>query len=265
MPSALYDAHPLWRIPRIWTVIDIEVVSQHASAGTGADDDPSSRRRPSHSSSRSSRRRPSHSSSRTLGQIPAVVARSATALRARPQTDVRSAWSSAVQNPANQTLTVRLPRQRLQNLRPEPGRAQRRVVHRDGSAAMSDNAAVTRALNAARARTCFDPSVRSPDRLGSRAPLQAHFWIGKDSASHRQGEAPEMKAPSTGREKRRGGTRADVRHLPKCMKCNHEIGPGEAYEADAHGQLKVWHAVRLYFDECAVAIPKTLQKMGFCR
>ena len=134
----------------------------------------------------------------TLGQIPAVVARSATALRARPQTDVRSAWSSAVQNPANQTLTVRLPRQRLQNLRPEPGRAQRRVVHRDGSAAMSDNAAVTRALNAARARTCFDPSVRSPDRLGSRAPLQAHFWIGKDSASHRQGEAPEMKAPSTG-------------------------------------------------------------------
>ena len=203
----------------------------------------------------------------TLGQIPAVVARSATALRARPQTDVRSAWSSAVQNPANQTLTVRLPRQRLQNLRPEPGRAQRRVVHRDGSAAMSDNAAVTRALNAARARTCFDPSVRSPDRLGSRAPLQAHFWIGKDSASHRQGEAPEMKAPSTGREKRRGGTRADVRHLPKCMKCNHEIGPGEAYEAqeDAHGQLKVWHAVRLYFDECAIAIPKTLQKMGFCR
>ena len=45
---------------------------------------------------------------------------------------------------------------------------------------MSDNAAVTRALNAARARTCFDPSVRSPDRLGSHAPLQAHFWIGKD-------------------------------------------------------------------------------------
>ncbi len=49
---------------------------------------------------------------------------------------------------------------------------------------MSDNAAVTRALNAARARTCFDPSVRSPDRLGSRAPLQAHFWIGKDWLSN---------------------------------------------------------------------------------
>ena len=78
-------------------------------------------------------------------------------------------------------ILLRLLRQRLQHLRPEPGRAQRRVVHRDGSAAMSDNAAVTRALNAARARTCFDPSVRSPDRLGSRAPLQAHFWIGKDS------------------------------------------------------------------------------------
>ena len=69
LPSALHDAHPLWRTQKIWTVIDIEVVSQHANAadvttaqrgvplqafaGTGADDDPSSRRRPSHSSSRS--------------------------------------------------------------------------------------------------------------------------------------------------------------------------------------------------------------------
>ena len=129
----------------------------------------------------------------TLGQIPAVVARSATALRARPQTDVRSAWSSAVQNPANQTLTVRLPRQRLQNLRPEPGRAQRRVVHRDGSAAMSDNAAVTRALNAARVRTCFDPSVRSPDRLGSRAPLSGSFldWKGLRQPQARRGARNE--------------------------------------------------------------------------
>ena len=30
--SALYDAHPLWRTPKIWTVIDIRVVSQHANA-----------------------------------------------------------------------------------------------------------------------------------------------------------------------------------------------------------------------------------------
>ena len=32
LPSALYDAHPLWRTQKIWTVIDIEVVSQHANA-----------------------------------------------------------------------------------------------------------------------------------------------------------------------------------------------------------------------------------------
>ena len=32
LPSGLYDAHPLWRTPRIRTVIDIEVVSQHANA-----------------------------------------------------------------------------------------------------------------------------------------------------------------------------------------------------------------------------------------
>ena len=49
-------------------------------------DDPSCRYRPSHSSSRSGAQ-----------AIPAVVARSATALRKRPQTNVRSAWSSAPQ------------------------------------------------------------------------------------------------------------------------------------------------------------------------
>ena len=32
LPSGLHDAHPLWRTPRIRTVIDIEVVSQHANA-----------------------------------------------------------------------------------------------------------------------------------------------------------------------------------------------------------------------------------------
>ena len=145
-------------------------------SGTSADDDPSSRCRPFHSPSRSHvqplccrfRARLPHSANvhrRTFAPLGLLL------FRTRQY----------------QTLTVRLLRQRLQHLRPEPGRAQRRVVHRDGSAAMSDNAAVTRALNAARARTCFDPSVRSPDRLGSRAPLQAHFWIGKDSDARRRG------------------------------------------------------------------------------
>ena len=100
LPSALHDAHPLWRTQKIWTVIDIRVVSQHANAadvttaqrgvplqafaGTGADDDPSSRRRPFRSPSRSHVQPP-----------PLPVPRSATALRKRPRTDVRSAWSSA--------------------------------------------------------------------------------------------------------------------------------------------------------------------------
>ncbi len=53
-------------------------------ACTGADDDPSSRRRPFRSPSRSHVQPP-----------PLPVPRSATALRKRPRTDVRSAWSSA--------------------------------------------------------------------------------------------------------------------------------------------------------------------------
>ena len=75
-----------------------------------------------------------------------------------------------------------------------------------------------------------------------------------------------MKTHPTERRKRRGGTRAEVRNLPKCVKCNHPIGPGLGYETevDEHGRRKAWHAVRLYFDECAAAIPKTLQEMGFC-
>ena len=52
--------------------------------GTGADDDPSSPRRSSHSPSRSH-----------VQPLPLPDPRSATALRKRPQTDVRSAWSSA--------------------------------------------------------------------------------------------------------------------------------------------------------------------------
>ena len=100
LPSALYDAHPLWRTPKIWTVHrhqgrepacercrrdDGTARRSTASvAGTGADDDPSSRRRPFRSPSRSHVQPP-----------PLPVPRSATALRKRPRTDVRSAWSSA--------------------------------------------------------------------------------------------------------------------------------------------------------------------------
>lgn len=66
---------------------------------------------------------------------------------------------------------------------------------------------------------------------------------------------------------RRGGTRSEVRGLPKCLNCGNEIGPAEAFVlgVDEHGQVQhAWHATRLYFDECAAAIPKMLQKMGFC-
>ncbi len=67
-------------------------------------------------------------------------------------------------------------------------------------------------------------------------------------------------------QNRSGGTRSEVRDLPNCLNCGNEIGPAEAYELskDEHGQVQVWHATRLYFDECAAAIPKMLQRMGFC-
>ena len=61
-------------------------------AGTGADDDPSSNCRPAASSSRS-----------LSSAIPAVAARSATALRERPQTGVPFAWSPAARNQAGTT------------------------------------------------------------------------------------------------------------------------------------------------------------------
>lgn len=75
-----------------------------------------------------------------------------------------------------------------------------------------------------------------------------------------------MTTHATGRQQRRGGTRAEVRDLPDCANCNQPIGPGFGYEVevDAHGRRTAWHAVRLYFDECAAAIPKILQQMGFC-
>ena len=71
----------------------------------------------------------------------------------------------------------------------------------------------------------------------------------------------------TGRpERRRGGTRSDVKALPKCVNCNQDIGPAEEYELedDGTGPLRVWHSTRLYFDECADVVPGTLRQMGFC-
>ena len=99
-PCCQGSRHPLWRTPRIWTVIDIEVVSPHANA---ADATTAQRGVPLQAL-----QAPAPTTVRpaaidlltaprvvTLGQIPVVVVRSATALRARPQTDVHFAWSSA--------------------------------------------------------------------------------------------------------------------------------------------------------------------------
>ena len=45
-------------------------------------------------------------------------------------------------------------------------------------------------------------------------------------------------------ENRHGGTWAEIAHLPNCMNCRNDIGPGEAYETreDENGQSRVWHA-----------------------
>ena len=112
LPSALYDAHPLWRTQKIWTVIDIEVVSHHANA---ADVTTAQRGVPLQASQA---RAPTTIRSAavdpltaprvaTFGQIPAVVVRSATALRARPQTDVHFAWSFAARNPTRKVWSPR--------------------------------------------------------------------------------------------------------------------------------------------------------------
>ena len=113
-----------------------------------------------------------------------------------------------------------------------------------------------------------NPHLSSEPPTRSVNPTHSGNMIQNDVptlATGKEKDAHAMRAPAT-RKKRRGGTRADVRLLPKCMKCKREIGPGEAYEVteNAHGHLTAWHAVRLYFDECAAAIPNTLQRMGFC-
>ena len=133
LPSALHDAHPLWRTPKIRTVIDIEVVSQHANAADvttaqrgvplqalqarapttirPADDDPLTAPRVV-----------------TLGQIPAVVVRSATALRARPQTDVHFTWSSAARiRPARRGAHGLVMRRRTARFPPAPPRCRARA------------------------------------------------------------------------------------------------------------------------------------------
>ena len=63
-----------------------------------------------------------------------------------------------------------------------------------------------------------------------------------------------------------GGTRAEVSKLAPCMNCDNRIGPAEAYRIgiDERGQSRIWHIVRLYFDESARVVRDTLQEMGFC-
>ena len=75
---------PFQRYPNAPALASTDAAVSPVRSGTGADDDPSSRRRPFHSPSRSHVQPP-----------PLPVPRSATALRKRPRTDVRSAWSSA--------------------------------------------------------------------------------------------------------------------------------------------------------------------------
>ena len=112
LPSALHDAQPLWRTQKIWTVIDIEVVSQHANA---ADVTTAQRGVPLQAlqARAPTTIRPAAVDPltaprvATFGQIPAVVVRSATALRARPQTDVHFAWSFAARNPTRKAWSPR--------------------------------------------------------------------------------------------------------------------------------------------------------------
>ena len=112
LPSALHDAQPLWRTPKIWTVMDIEVVSQHANA---ADVTTAQRGVPLQAlqARAPTTIRPAAVDPltaprvATFGQIPAVVVRSATALRARPQTDVHFAWSFAARNPTRKAWSPR--------------------------------------------------------------------------------------------------------------------------------------------------------------
>ena len=64
----------------------------------------------------------------------------------------------------------------------------------------------------------------------------------------------------------RGGTRAELSKLAPRMNCGNYIGPAEAYRMGKYeqGQSRVWHIVRLYFDESARVVRDTLQGMGFC-
>ena len=94
------------------TVIDIEVVSQHANA---ADVTTAQRGVPLQAlqARAPTTIRPAAVDPltaprvATFGQIPAVVVRSATALRARPQTDVHFAWSFAARNPTRKAWSPR--------------------------------------------------------------------------------------------------------------------------------------------------------------
>ena len=83
-PGPHPTSSPFQRYPNAPALASTDAAVSPVRSATGADDDPSSRRRPFHSPSRSHVQPP-----------PLPVPRSATALRKRPRTDVRSAWSPA--------------------------------------------------------------------------------------------------------------------------------------------------------------------------
>ena len=83
-PALTPRLSPFQRYPNAPALASTDAAVSPVRSGTGADDDPSSRRRPFRSPSRSHVQPP-----------PLPVPRSATALRKRPRTDVRSAWSPA--------------------------------------------------------------------------------------------------------------------------------------------------------------------------
>ena len=104
-----------WRLAPVWEQVRVELVRHTrkpdqewvrmlrlprwtARRLESAPDDPSSRRRPSHSPSRSN-----------VQPLPLPVPRTATALRKRPQTNVRSAWSAASSENRSEPTRVHFP------------------------------------------------------------------------------------------------------------------------------------------------------------
>ena len=86
----------------------------------------------------------------------------------------------------------------------------------------------------ARARTCFDPSVRSPDRLGSRAPLQAHFWIGRTIPHRAAGPAPGPHRASGRLRRRARRPREQVRRATRPKLPGARVSPASARPGIVH-------------------------------